>query len=504
MLACPTRDVPVSLRKLFPNAEFFGGDDIAVRSCSSDSRSIAPGELFVAIPGTVYDGHEFISEAVAQGCAAILAQRPVEGLGRTVCRVPNTREAYARLCQALAGDPSRQMQVIGITGTNGKTTTSYLTASVLAAGGFKAGILGTLGCFDGEEFLPSSMTTPPPPELANRLARMVQNGCSHAVMEVSSHALDQSRVAGMRFDAACVTNVCRDHLDYHGSPQNYRRAKSKLFRHLAPEGFAVLNADDPASAAFLSQLDGPVLTVGMRSAAEITASIAEQYASEQTMLLTAGSETIAVRTRMIGRHHAYNCLSAAALGLAYGIDLVTIARGLEAVEHLPGRLERIECGQPFGVFVDFAHTPDALAGALAALREVTEGRLICVFGAGGDRDRQKRPLMGRAAEMGADLVVLTNDNPRCEDPQQIFSDLLGGFHRPAEVEVLPDRAEAIGFALAEARPGDCVLIAGKGHETCQILGGERVPFDDRAVARRWLYRHRPHAPKGSWSIARGQ
>lgn len=491
MLVCPQRQLQVSLRKLLPEAEFLGAGDIFVDACSCDSRSIGPGELFVAIQGTVHDGHEFVSEAVAHGCAAILAQRPIQDVGRPVCCVENTRDAYARLCQALAGDPSRQMKVIGITGTNGKTTTSYLTASVLTAAGFNTGILGTLGCFDGEEFLPSSMTTPQPAELANRLARMVRNRCSHAAMEVSSHALDQSRVAGMSFDAACVTNVRRDHLDYHGSIHNYRRAKSKLLRHLAPEGFVVLNADDPTSAAFLGQFDGPVLTVGMRSAAEIMASIAEQYASEQTMLLTAGSETVAVRTRMIGRHHVYNCLSAAAIGLAYGIDLITVARGLEAVEHLPGRLERIECGQPFGVFVDFAHTPDALAGSLAALREVIEGRLICVFGAGGDRDREKRPLMGRAVEAGADVVVLTSDNPRTEDPQEILSDLLGGFQRPAEAEIIPDRAEAIGFALAEARPGDSVLIAGKGHETCQIIGNERIPFDDRAVARRWLYRHQP-------------
>jgi UDP-N-acetylmuramoyl-L-alanyl-D-glutamate--2,6-diaminopimelate ligase len=454
---------------------------------------VRPGDLFIALKGVVHDGHDFASEAIARGCAAILAQRPIPETGAPVCYVADTREAYARLCQAIAGHPSRQMKVIGVTGTNGKTTTTYLTAAVLAAGGHHAGILGTLGCFDGSEFLESTMTTPPPAELAARLARMVRNGCSHAVMEVSSHALDQSRVAGISFDAACVTNVRRDHLDYHGSIQDYRLAKSKLLRHLDPEGFVVLNADDPTSVGYLSRIDGPVLTVGMRSAAEITATLVERFVSEQTFLLTAGSETMPVRTQMIGTHHVYNCLTAAAVGLAYGIDLAAVVRGLEAVEHLPGRLERIECGQPFGVFVDFAHTPDALAGSLQTLREVTQGRLICVFGAGGDRDRQKRPLMARAVEAEADVVVITNDNPRTEEPEAILYDIFAGFEHPGEVEMIADRAQAIVYALAEARPGDCVLIAGKGHETYQIIGQERIPFDDREVARQWLYQHQPHA-----------
>jgi len=493
MHVCPEQEHQISLRNLLPGAEFLGADDIRVRSCCCDSRAVQPGDLFIALKGIVHDGHDFASEAIARGCAAILAQRPIPETNAPVCYVADTREAYARLCQAIAGNPSRQMKVIGVTGTNGKTTTTYLTAAVLAAGAHNAGILGTLGCFDGAEFLESTMTTPPPAELATRLARMVRNGCSHAVMEVSSHALDQSRVAGMSFDAACVTNVRRDHLDYHGSIQDYRRAKSKLLRHLAPEGFVVLNADDPTSVGYLSQIDGPVLTVGIRSAAEITATLVERFISEQTFLLTAGSETMPVRTRMIGTHHVYNCLTAAAVGLAYGIDLAAVVRGLEAVEHLPGRLERIECGQPFGVFVDFAHTPDALAGSLQTLREVTQGRLICVFGAGGDRDKQKRPLMARAAEAEADVVVITNDNPRTEEPEAILYDIFAGFEHPGEVEMIPDRAQAIAYALAEARPGDCVLIAGKGHETCQIIGQERIPFDDREVARRWLYQHQPHA-----------
>jgi UDP-N-acetylmuramoyl-L-alanyl-D-glutamate--2,6-diaminopimelate ligase len=276
-------------------------------------------------------------------------------------------------------------------------------------------------------------------------------------------------------------------LDYHASLSDYRRAKAKLFDQLSDEGFAVLNADDAGSADFLRRLEGPALTVGIQNAAEITAIPVEQFASEQTFLLCAGSETVPVRTQMIGTHHIYNCLTAAAVGLAYGIELTTIARGLESVGHVPGRLERIECGQPFSVFVDFAHTPDALTGVLKTLRGVTSSRLICVFGAGGERDREKRPLMGRAVEQAANIAILTNDNPRHENPGAIFRDVLQGCCQPNLMKVVPDRQAAIERALSMAEPGDCVLIAGKGHEKYQMVGNERVPLDDCDVARRWLY-----------------
>jgi len=475
------------LRQILPEAELIGADDLDVRSCTCDCRTLEPGDLFVAVRGSHHDGHAFAAEAAARGAAAIIAERPVDVGGIPCCYVSDSRAAHARICQALAGDPSRRLRVIGVTGTNGKTTTSWLIASILAEAGYHAGVMGTLGCYDGQQWLPSPMTTPPPERLAHLLARMVASDCSHAVMEVSSHALDQSRVAGMRFDAACVTNVRHDHLDYHGTLTAYRAAKAKLFRHLAPEGFAVINADDRGAAHYLTHLDGPVLTVGIEQAAEISAVPLEQFLAEQTFLIVAGSEAIPVRTRMIGRHHIHNCLVAAAVGLVYGIELPTIVRGLEAVRRVPGRLERLECGQPFGVFVDYAHTPDALAVTLETLRELTTGRVICVFGAGGDRDRQKRPLMGRQVEAYAHLAVLTNDNPRSEDPQAIMADVLGGFRDPQCVEVIPDRMAAIRFALAQARPGDCVLLAGKGHERYQFIGDQELPFDDAEIARQWLY-----------------
>jgi len=493
MQACPGLGHPLSLRRLLPEAEFRGAADVHIGGCTCDCRRVEPGHLFAALAGSRHDGRDFIGQAVAQGCTAVLLDRPVPELSLPACIVPNAREAYGRICQALAGAPSHHLKVIGITGTNGKTTTSCLVASILTTAGYRVGLLGTLGYLDGRLIEGATLTTPPAETLAAWLARMVHNGCSHAVMEVSSHALDQARVAGIRLDAACVTNVTRDHLDYHLTLRQYRLAKSKLFSHLSSEGFAVINADDPVAASYLRGIDGPALTVGIHSAAEITATPLEQQLSQQTFLLSAGSETMPVRTEMIGTHHVYNCLVAAAVGLTYGIDLPTVVRGLEAAGQVPGRLERIECGQPFSVFVDFAHTPHALTGCLRTLRGLATGRLICVFGAGGDRDRRKRPLMGRAVEAEADLAVVTSDNPRTEDPQAIIRQVLAGFRHPVAAEVLLDRAEAIQRALAAAEPGDCVLIAGKGHENYQIVGEDCIPLDDREVARQWLYQVQPYA-----------
>ncbi|MBN2291881.1 MAG: UDP-N-acetylmuramoyl-L-alanyl-D-glutamate--2,6-diaminopimelate ligase, partial [Pirellulales bacterium] len=368
MQAFPLREHPTSLRKLLPGAAFLGADDIRVTSCSCDTRRLKPGDLFAAMVGTAQDGHNLASVAVAAGCSAILAEHPLPNVGVPVCVVPSAREAYGRICQELAGNPSRRLKVVGVTGTNGKTTTSCLIARILGYGGFKTGILGTLGYCDGEHFEEATLTTPSAERLAFWLARMADNDCTHAVMEVSSHALDQARLAGMQLDSLCVTNVRRDHLDYHRTIGDYRLTKSKAFGYMSPEAFAVINADDPTSAGYLYLIDGPVLTIGIRSQAELMGTLIERQACEQTFLLTAGSDTVPVRTRMIGVHHVYNCLCATAIGLTYGIDLPTIVRALESVEEIPGRLQRIECGQPFSVFVDFAHTPDALSGSLAALR----------------------------------------------------------------------------------------------------------------------------------------
>ncbi|MEX0676259.1 MAG: UDP-N-acetylmuramoyl-L-alanyl-D-glutamate--2,6-diaminopimelate ligase [Pirellulales bacterium] len=487
---------PHLLRELVDGAPFAGNADVRVASCSCDSRACRPGDLFVAISGTRVDGHDYALEAVARGAAAIVAERPLAA-GVPVCVVPDSREALGQICQALAGRPSRRLRVIGVTGTNGKTTTSQLIASVLAAGGYRAGVLGTLGYSDGIEAAPADLTTPAAPVLAHWLARMVSAGCSHAVVEISSHAIAQRRIAGLELAAACLTNLARDHLDYHETLLNYHGIKSRIFERLGPAGVAVINADDPASLEYAPLIPGGVLSVGMRRPANVTAALVERCKSEQTFLVTAGEATAAVRTAMIGDHHVSNCLVAAAVGLAEGIDLPSIARGLENVTRVAGRLERIECGQPFGVYVDYAHTSDALAVALATVREVTAGRLICVFGAGGNRDSSKRPLMASAVERRADVAIVTTDNPRYEDPRAIAAEVIAGFERPGEARYVPDRAQAIHYALSLATADDSVLVAGRGHEAYQIAGGERRPLDDREVARRYLYNLEPASRYGA-------
>lgn len=495
MQTCGRLAQGVTLRRLLGGAAAQGALEVRVSGCTCDSRQVQPGWLFAALRGTRFDGRRFIAQAARRGAVAVLSEPPAPQSSLPVCLVPDARAAYARICQALAGDPSHELRVVGVTGTNGKTTTSCLVASILAAAGIKVGLVGTLGYLDGEMVEEPTLTTPPADQLAGLLRRMVEHDCTHAVLEVSSHALDQQRVAGIRFDTACLTCVQRDHLDYHPSLEHYWQTKARLFDHLAPEGLAVINADDPFSAALLRRLDGPALTVALHSPAELTAVPLERSAGEQTFLLRAGSEAVPIRTRMIGTHHIYNCLLAAGVGLGWGIELPVVVRGLEAVDYVPGRLERIDCGQPFSVFVDYAHTPDALARALTTLREVTEGRLICVFGAGGDRDQGKRPHMGATVEQHADLAVVTSDNPRSEDPEKIARQILGGMNQPQRAVMILDRARAICWALAQAGPGDCVLVAGKGHETCQIIGQRRVPLDDRRLVRQWLYDVQPHASR---------
>lgn len=487
---------PIRLGDVLAEAEFHGAADIEVRSCTCDSLACGAGNVFVALRGTRTDGHGFIAEAIASGAAAIVTEHPLP-TNVPSCVVPDSHEAFGRICQALAGRPSETVKVIGVTGTNGKTTTTQLIASVLEAAGRKTGTLGTLGYSDTFHTAPAELTTPGAPTLAHWLNRMAAHRCSHAVMEVSSHALAQRRIAGVEFAHVCLTNLRRDHLDYHQTLSNYYHAKIGLVDYLRSGGAMVINADDPQSIKHAPLLPGRVLTIGMHSSADVTATMFERFKSEQTFLLSAGNITVPVRTAMIGDHHVYNCLMAAAVGLAEGVDLVSIVRGLEAVGHVPGRLERIECGQPFGVYVDYAHTPDALAVSLETLSEVTPGRLICVFGAGGNRDTAKRPLMGQVVESLADVAVVTSDNPRDEDPQAIGDHVLTGFERPGDVHWIADRTEAIHYALSLAEPDDCVLVAGRGHEAFQQVGSERLPLDDRDVTRRYLYNLAPSSPYGA-------
>jgi UDP-N-acetylmuramoyl-L-alanyl-D-glutamate--2,6-diaminopimelate ligase len=438
------------------------------------------------------DGRDFVREAAARGASAVVCERPVE-ISLPLAIVGDARDLFARTCQALAGNPTRHLKAIGVTGTNGKTTTTRLIASVLAEGGATVGTLGTLGYCDSVDREPAVLTTPTADTMALWLARMMARDCSHAVMEVSSQAIAERRIAGIEYAHVCLTNLGRDHLDYHASLSAYHRAKIQLFERMSAGGTAVVNVDDEKCREHLPLLPGRVITVGLHHEADLMATLVERFKSEQTFLLTAGRFSMPVRTAMIGDHHVMNCLMAAAVGVAEGVELTAIVRGLEAVRQVPGRLERIECGQPFGVFVDYAHTPEALAVSLNALREVTAGRLICVFGAGGNRDTGKRPLMGEIVDSLADLAVVTTDNPRFEDPQAIASEIFSGFRHAHEARWIADRAQAIEYALWLAEADDCVLIAGRGHEPFQTVGDARLPLDDRDVARRYLYNLAPRS-----------
>jgi len=488
----------VSLRDVLPGCRIYGGDDIRVSTCCHDSRGCKPGDLFAAIVGPQRDGHEFVSHAIEQGAAAILAERPL-ALRVPTCVVDDTRDAYGHLRHRLANNPSDILSVVGITGTHGKTSTGVLVASVLKAAGLDVGIQGSLGCNDGVQVTSATDESQPgPDELAAWLSRTHKNGCSHAVAELSSRTLAKHDAAGTQLATAIITNLRRRHLDFHGSILNYHRAKSRIVKLLDSDGVAVLNADDKDSRSLLSRLDCPVMTVGIHHQAEVTATVIESLPNEQTFLISAGSETVPVSTQMIGQHHIYNCLCAAAVGLLNGIDLATIARGLESIDYIPGRLQRIECGQPFGVYVDGARTPDRMAVALQTIRRVTSGRLICVYGSLGEQDGDNRPRLGRIVEKHANLAVITNDNPRSERPSAIAHDILDGYERPGRDHVLPNRERAIEWALSEARPGDAVLIAGKGCEDHQTVDGQIFPFDDAQVAQTCLRETPIHHDE--WSI----
>ena len=475
-----------SLRELLPDAEFLGLDDLRIVACCGDSRACSPGDLFVAMVGPRHDGHEFIPHAIANGAVAVLAERPLPAVGVPVVVVPDTRIAYGQVCQALAGRPSRDIKVIGVSGTNGKTSVSCLIAAMLEQAGCAVGLLNSLGYCDGQEFESPLWPTPPAPVLAHWLARMRDNDCTHAVVEASSTALSQSYLSGVELDAACLTNIRSDHLRHHGSLTNYRAAKARLFDHLSPHGFAVINADDPVSEGLLPKLNGPALTVSLREDAEITATLLERCRSEQTFLISAGTDTIPVRTPIIGDAHITNCLLAAAIGLTYGLDLPTIARGLESVKKIPGRLERIECGQPFGVFVDESATADRLANALLTLREVTQGRLICVASIG-EGTAAKRHDFSKAAEGIADVVVATGESSRDMESGNAASRAIHGISSSENFHVVRDRELAIRWALNDARPGDCVLITGDRRGVGRLLSAAEHETGDRALAKEWLY-----------------
>ncbi|MDQ3388008.1 MAG: UDP-N-acetylmuramoyl-L-alanyl-D-glutamate--2,6-diaminopimelate ligase [Gemmatimonadota bacterium] len=466
-----------------PVAAAAAGVGLTLQGVTTDSRGVAEGTLFCAVTGTGSDGHDFLHDAAAAGAAAALVERAQPAVPLAQIEVTHGRLAAAHAAGRFFGDPWRELTLVGITGTNGKTTTAAILRHLLSRRGGAASI-GTLGAVGADgEVLPGTdgLTTPGPVESSQWLRRLVDDGARGVAVEVSSHALHQGRVAAIRFDAVIFTNLTRDHLDYHATMEEYRSAKLRLLDLLKPDGVAVLNADDPAWAGVRAEHARSV-RFGRSASAELRAEEPRAEAAGTEFILRGPEGAQRVRLPLLGDFNVANALGAAAALRGLGWPLEEIALGLESLPPVPGRLERVDAPGEIPVLIDFAHTPDALEGVLRTLRPLTTGRLILVFGAGGDRDRGKRPEMGRVAARFADLTVVTSDNPRTEDPERIADDIERGMGDAPRLRLL-DRGEAIRHALAEARPGDLVLLAGKGHERYQIRGTESRPFDERVVVR---------------------
>ncbi len=472
---------------------------VSITGICCHSKQVRPGDLFIAIRGPRSDGHAFIEEAIARGAAAILAQslpaiyrssaRIVPQLRACPCVVvADTHKALSVIAARFFRHPSRKLRLVGVTGTNGKTTTTYLLKAILESAGAHVGLLGTIVYQIGERMVPSTNTTPGPLELQRYIAQMASEGLEWCVMEVSSHGLAQGRIDGLEFEAGIFTNLGSDHLDYHKTIEAYAAAKRRLFDYLRPHGHAVVNGDDSYGRILAQTIPHAVITYGMQRPARVMAR--EIFCSWEgtRLLLESPWAVIPITTPLLGRHNVMNIAAAVTTLLALGIAPAAIQDALASFDQVPGRFERVSNDTGVHVVIDYAHTAEAMRLVLLSLRELTRGRLIVVFGCGGDRDQAKRPMMGKIASLLADAVVLTSDNPRGEDPleiiRQIRSGFVPGFSNFHEVS---DREQAIATALAMARSNDTVLIAGKGHESFQIFHHVSVPFLDREVAERWAW-----------------
>jgi UDP-N-acetylmuramyl-tripeptide synthetase len=485
-------------------ADFESGGDPEIRGVYYLAQNVAPGGLFTAVKGFSADGHDFIGQAIERGAVAVICERPVQEGKVVMVRSDNTRKALAAVSASFYGHPSRKLILIGITGTNGKTTTSYLIESILAQAGLQAGVIGTINYrFCGQVF-DNPVTTPESLDVQRILADMCEAGVTHTVMEVSSHALDLHRVHGCAFDIGVLTNFTQDHLDYHKDMAAYWSCKRRLFTDSLPASSrfkhprAVINGDDPKGRALHGELAFPMLTTGQNRPADIQSRQSRFDLEGISANINTPRGILKISSPLVGRHNLENILNAVGVGISLELPLETIAAGIEALEAVPGRLESVPNHLGKYVYVDYAHTPDALENALLALRSLTIDRIICVFGCGGDRDRDKRPQMGAIVARISDLAIVTSDNPRTEPPERIIAEIETGVRReirhlyPA-VDVRkdftskgyvlePDRRTAITLGIQCSRPGDTVLIAGKGHEPYQIIGKRKLAFDDRKVA----------------------
>ncbi|NOY05449.1 MAG: UDP-N-acetylmuramoyl-L-alanyl-D-glutamate--2,6-diaminopimelate ligase [Chlorobi bacterium] len=476
-----------------------GEADVLIHGIRTDSREGRPMDMFVAVRGTSVDGHSYVRQAIETGASSVVVARDryeqelrswlqpgyLEQYNTTVIVVDDTHTALVAFADAFYDNPGSSLRLSGITGTNGKTTSSYLLRSIIHASGNNAGLIGTVEYCIGDSSYPSQLTTPDPVQLRMLLARMRDAGCSDVVMEVSSHALDQGRVDGLTYEVSVFTNLTQDHLDYHQTRTRYLEAKRRLFTEYTT-GTAVLNFDDPATETLRAGLDIPVVGYGFSPEADVRISRLSISETGNAIHLEALGNEVDISSPLIGRFNAYNVAAAFAAGLMLDIPSLDIVRGIESLSRVPGRFDRVTSPDGVSVFIDYSHTPDALKNALLTLREIRDtlhpgAKIITVFGCGGDRDREKRPAMGAIATELSDLVLVTSDNPRTEDPDAIIADILGGIHDRSNVMIDRDRRAAIRTAIQRARPGDLVLVAGKGHEDYQILGAERIHFSDHEV-----------------------
>ncbi len=453
-----------------PDGRWFFGSEPRVSSCCSIAEQCLPGDLFAVLDDEQLAGQEQVDIAVARGAIGLLSERPFPNpIPQYI--VDDSRQAFGQLCHALAGAPCRSLKTIGISGTYGKTSTGRLLEGIFSAA------RQDHACLPAEQVAVGGAIS-----VARWLAESRSSGCHYAVVEASSESLARRQLSGLALDAAVMTNIRREHADWHGSLRNYQQAKMRLLEHLKPAGFAVLNADDPVCQALIDECDCGVMTFGMDSPADLTATVLERHTSEQTFLLDAGDESIAIRTHIIGDGHIYNCLAASAVALAMGLDPATVIRGIESVTEMRGRLQRIECGQPFGAFVDACHTPHALLNVLQTLRPVCSGNLHCLVGIDHRQSDQARAQLGRALERVTDKCVLTATRFDRKMSLRTAHDVLDGFDRPAQAHLMPDRAKAICYLLSQAQPGDVILLAG-GLES---PGPGEVLLDDEDVIRFWL------------------
>jgi len=480
--------------------------DPEISSLHFNSREVQPGGLFIAIPGLKFDGHEYIDSAISQGATAVISQKP---LAKTVwnIEVENSRKALAILSSQFYGNPSGKLKIVAITGTNGKTTTAFLIEKILLQAGLSVGVIGTLNCRYGRKVFDLSMTTPESLDLHRILADMLADGVTHVVMEASSHAIFLNRIDACWMDVAVFTNLTQDHLDFHGNMEDYWQSKKKLFtEHLAKgpkknKAIAVINCDDPIGKRLFKELPS-ALCVGFDDSCHLWPEIIREDQTGMEGVISTPEGMFKFETPLIGQYNVENMLCAAGACLALGVPLNIIRSGIESVEFIPGRLQSIPNSVDRFVFVDFAHTPDALENVLRTLRNLTTDRIICVFGCGGDRDREKRSLMGQIAASLANICIITSDNPRFEDPMDIIQKILEGVRKqglpPYNPDdaikspsargyvVEPDRSKAIDLAIRISRHWDMILIAGKGHETYQVIGDQTFPFDDRLIAQKAL------------------